>query len=428
MLPKQQIYWHETVQMPDDSGLPPLPEKVDVAIIGGGYTGLSAARTLAGNGVRAAVLEANTIGWGASSRNGGMVLTGLKLGMESVMRKYGRDIASSLFQCSLDSIDAVEQIVKEENIACGFERSGHLLTANKPKHYDALQEEAEFMEREFNHRVHLVPRLEQHSEIGSDLYHGALLDKCSGGLNPAQYVAGLAAAAERAGASLHPRARVDRLSRGGNGFVLETERGSLSADTVLVATSGYTGRVTRELQKKVIPIGSFIIATEKLADDIVKELIPHNRMIFDYKHYLNYFRLWDNRMIFGGRAAFFPETSRTIGRSAEILRGEMVQVYPQLKNVKVEYVWGGTLDFSFDMMTHVGEMDGIYYSLGYAGHGVAMATYLGKTVAEAIIKGDIREHPFASFGFPSAPLGLYNGFPWFLPLAGAWHKILDWVE
>jgi glycine/D-amino acid oxidase-like deaminating enzyme len=195
-----------------------------------------------------------------------------------------------------------------------------------------------------------------------------------------------------------------------------------------VGTSGYTGSVTKKLQTKIIPIGSFIIATEALPDKLVHELSPKNRMIFDYKHYLNYFRLWDNRMIFGGRAAFFPETPNTIQRSAEILRREMIEVYPQLRDVKVEYVWGGTLDFAFDMMTHVGEVNGIYYSLGYAGHGVAMATHLGKTVAEAMIMGNIKDHPFASFNFPGAPLGLYNGSPWFLPFAGAWHKILDWVE
>lgn len=425
---KQQIYWHTTVQMPDDSNLTPLPEKVDVAIIGGGYTGLSAARTFAKNGVKVAVLEANTIGWGASSRNGGMVLTGLKLGMKTVLKKHGRDIAKRLFQCSLDSIDTVEQIIKEENIDCGFARYGHLLATNKPKHYDALQDEVEFMQKEFNHKVLLISRAEQHAEIGSTIYHGALLDEVSGGLNPAQYVAGLAGAAEKAGATLHARARVNKLGRSGKRFVLETERGLLNAESVFVATSGYTGHVTKNLQKKVIPIGSFIIATEKLSDDLVKELIPMGRMIFDYKHYLNYFRLWNNRMIFGGRAAFFPETSNTIQRSADILRREMIQVYPQLKDTKIEYVWGGTLDFAFDMMTHVGEVDGMYYSLGYAGHGVAMATYLGRTVAEAMLKGSIKEHPFASFSFPDAPLGLYNGFPWFLPFAGAWHKILDWIE
>jgi len=426
--PKQHIYWHTTAQMPDNKSLAPLPERVDAAVIGGGYTGLSAARTLAKHGADVAVLEAKAIGWGASSRNGGMVLTGLKPGMQTVMKKYGREIAKRLFQCSLDSIDTVEEIIKEENINCGFARYGHLLTANKPKHYEALKEEAEFMEKEFDHSVHLIPRGEQHSEIGTDLYHGALLDECSGGLNPAQYVTGLAAAAERAGAALHAKAHVRRLARHTDGFLLETERGSLHAGSVLVGTSGYTGSVTPRLQRKIIPVGSFIIATERLPEALARELIPNGRMIFDYKHYLNYFRLWDNRLIFGGRAAFFPETSGTVQRSADILRREMVQVYPQLKDVKVEYVWGGTLDFAFDMMTHVGEMDGMYYSLGYAGHGVAMATHLGKTVAEAMLNGNIKEHPFASFPFPSAPLGLYNGLPWFLPLAGAWQKVLDWVE
>jgi len=428
MMPTQQIYWHTTVKMPDDSKLTPLPERVEVAVIGGGYTGLSSARTLAKQGVKVAVLEANTIGWGASSRNGGMVLTGLKLGMQSVMKKYGRDIAKRLFQCSLASIDTVEQIVKEENIDCGFQRYGHLLMANKPKHYDALKKEIEFMGKEFNHRLHLLSKDEQHAEIGSDIYYGALVDECSGGLNPAQYVSGLAAAAEKAGATLHARARVKRLERRADRFFLETKRGSLSAESVLVATSGYTGNVTRKLQKKVIPIGSFIIATERLPDELTKQLIPNGRMIFDSMHYLNYFRLWEDRMIFGGRAAFFPETSKTIQRSAEILRKEMIDVYPQLKDVKIEYVWGGTLDFAFDMMTHAGEIDGIYYSLGYAGHGVAMATYLGMTVAEAMMQGNIKEHPFNLFPFPPAPLALYNGFPWFLPFAGAWHKILDWIE
>jgi glycine/D-amino acid oxidase-like deaminating enzyme len=330
--------------------------------------------------------------------------------MQTIQKRYGRELAKRLFQTSLDSIDTVERIIREENIDCGFARYGHLVMANKPKQFQAFQEEVEFMEKEFNHRVEIISKQNQREEIGTDIYHGALLDECSGGLNPAQYVAGLAGAAERAGATLHAQARVNRLDRRENRFLVETERGSLNAESVLVATSGYTGNVTKELQKKIIPIGSFIIATEKLSESQAKELIPNGRMIFD------------------SRAAFFPETSRTIERSAEILRREMIQIYPQLKNVKIEYVWGGTLDFAFDMMTHVGERDGIYYSLGYAGHGVAMATHLGKTVAEAMLKGNIREHPFASSDFPSAPLGLYNGFPWFLPFAGVWHKLLDWVE
>lgn len=425
---KQQTYWHTTVRMPDESELAPVPEKVDVAVVGGGFTGLSAALALARRGTKAAVLEANTIGWGASSRNGGMVLTGLKLSMETIFKKYGRDTARGLFRCSLDAIDAVEQIVQEENIDCGFARRGHLLVANKPAHYESMVRSAEFMEREFGHKLRLVPRSDQRQEIGTDLYHGALIDEVSGGLNPAQYVTGLARAAEKAGATLHACARVKKIERAAHGSLVVTERGNIIAEKVLVGTSGYTGGATPKLQNKIIPIGSFIIATEELPDEVVHDLSPNNRMMFDYRHYLNYFRLWGNRLIFGGRAAFFPENENTLRSSAEILRGDMIRVYPQLKEAKVEYVWGGTLDFAFDMMTHVGEMDGLTYSLGYAGHGVALATYLGKTVAEAMLDGSIGKHPFASLGFPGAPLGLYDGRPWFLPFAGMWHRILDWVE
>ncbi len=424
----QQIYWHTTVKMPDDSNLTPLPERADVAIIGGGYTGLSAARTLAKRGVNVVVLEAETMGWGASSRNGGMTLTGLKAPMQTIIKKYGRNLAKELFQVSIDSVATVEQIVEEENIDCGFARTGHLLAANKPKHYEALKDEVEFMAKEFNHKVHLVSPKDLQSEIGSSVYHGALVDDVSAGVNPAQFVAGLADAAEKAGAILCARARVNRLGRSGNRFLIETERGSLTVESVFVATSGYTGNFVKKLQRKIIPIGSFIIATEKLSDALAHELSPKNRMIFDYKHYLNYFRLWDNRMIFGGRAAFFPENENTIAQSGEILRREMLQVYPQLKDAKVEFVWGGTLDFAFDMMTHVGELDGAQYALGYAGHGVAMGTHLGRTVAEAMLSGKLKEHPFAKFNFPNAPLGLYDGRPWFLPFAGMWHKFLDWVE
>lgn len=426
---EEKVFWHDTVKMPAGHDRTPLPEKVDVAIIGGGYTGLSAALTLAKRGARAAVLEAESIGWGASSRNGGMVLTGLKIPWQTAIKRYGREMARRLFQCSLETIDLVEQIVREENIQCGFARTGHLLVANKPKHYDALAAEVDFMAKEYDHAVRLVPRQEQRSEIGSDLYYGALVDEASAGLNPAQYVAGLAGAAEKAGATLHARARVHRLERREKRFFVETERGAVLADQVLAATNGYTSSVTPQLRRRIIPLGSYIIATERLPDQLARELSPHNRMIFDFKHFINYFRLSDDRrMIFGGRAAFFPETSQTVRQSAEILRKQMIQVYPQLHAVRVEYVWGGTLAFPFDLMPHAGEMDGVYYALGYAGHGVAMATWLGKTVAEAMLEGNIKDHLFAGFPFRGAPLGLYRDKAWFLPLVGAWHRFLDVIE
>jgi glycine/D-amino acid oxidase-like deaminating enzyme len=182
------------------------------------------------------------------------------------------------------------------------------------------------------------------------------------------------------------------------------------------------------LKKKLIPIGSFIITTEILPAALAKELSPRNRMIYDSKNYLHYYRLTpDGRMLFGGRAAFFPENDQTIRRSGEILRQGMIGVYPQLRDARLEYVWGGTLDFAFDIMPHAGQMDGMYYAVGYAGHGVAMATYQGQKIAE-MMAGDQPENPFVGIPFPGAPLGLYNGKPWFLPFAGAWYKVLDWVS
>ncbi len=428
---REKTFWLDTMEMPAPPPLP-LPHSVDVAVLGAGFTGLSAARTLAKRGASVAVLEAETIGWGASSRNGGMVLTGLKLGVGKLISRYGLEATRRMYAASLASIDCVEQIVREENIECDFSRCGHLEVACKPRHSREFSRSAERIAREFHHSLRVVPRDELHAEIGSSIYHGGMVDEASAGLNPARYVAGLARAAVKAGAAIFERTRAETLERetrnAAPGWRVTTSSGSLWARDVLVATSGYTGGVTPSLQRKIIPIGSYIIVTEILPEALARELNPRNRMIFDSKNYLYYFRLTpDRRMLFGGRAAFFPETSQSIRKSAEILSRGMTEVYPQLRDTRVEYVWGGTLDFAFDIMPHAGRLDGLYYALGYAGHGVAMATYLGSKMAETICGGQ-EENPFAEIPFPGAPLGLYNGRPWFLPLAGLWYKFLDWLS
>jgi glycine/D-amino acid oxidase-like deaminating enzyme len=434
---QERNYWLTTVEMPRAEASPLLPENADVAVIGAGFTGLSAARTLAKRGAKVAVLESETIGWGASSRNGGMVLTGMKLGVNQLISRYGRELAQRMYAASLASIDCVEQIVREEGIECDFSRSGHLEVACKQKHFDDYARQAEVIAREFNHELRVVERQDLSAEIGSNIYFGGMVDEVSARLNPARYVAGLASAAIKAGAEIFEHARVESLEResrhGEAGWKLTTAQGRLWARDVFVGTSGYTGRATPALQKKIIPIGSFIITTEILPEKLARELSPRNRMIYDSKNYLYYYRLTpDGRMLFGGRAAFFPENDQTVRRSAEILRRGMIDVYPQLSDAKLEYVWGGTLDFAFDIMPHAGQIDGMYYAVGYAGHGVAMATYQGQKMAELIAAqataGEKPENPFVGIPFPGAPLGLYNGTPWFLPFAGAWYKFLDWVS
>jgi len=428
---KPKSFWSETVSSdtPRPTG---LPQSVDVAIIGAGLTGLSAARTLANSGLSVSVLEAEGIGWGASSRNGGMLLTGLKVPVGKLINKFGLGLAREMYGASLASIDCVERIVRDEQIDCAFMRSGHLAVACKQLHFDDFQRAAERLARDFNHEVRVTSRQDLGTEIGSEVYFGGLVDESSAGLNPAQYVSGLGRAAEKSGAQICEQTCVKSVQRekkaASPGFRVETSRGSLWARHLFAATSGYTGQATPTLRKRVIPIGSYIIVTEPLPEDLALRLSPRNRMIYDSKNFLHYFRLTpDRRMLFGGRAAFFPETPSTVRKSATILHDEMLSIFPALRDAAVEYVWGGTLDFTFDMLPHGGEIDGMYYAMGYAGHGVAMATYLGAKTA-AMIVGAENHNPFTRVPFPRAPFGLYNGTPWFLPLAGAWYKLLDWIR
>ena len=209
---KETNYWLTTVQAPNVERQP-LPEHVDVAIIGAGFTGLSAARALAGRGAKVGVLEAKTIGWGASSRNGGMVLTGLKLGVNKLISRYGRERAQRMYAASLASIECVEQLVRQGAIDCDFSRSGHLEVACKQKHFDGYARQAEVIAREFSHQLRIVPRHELQTEIGSSIYYGGMVDEVSAGLNPALYVAGLARAAEKAGATIFENARVEKIER-----------------------------------------------------------------------------------------------------------------------------------------------------------------------------------------------------------------------
>jgi glycine/D-amino acid oxidase-like deaminating enzyme len=428
---KETNYWLQTGAQPVEGLDGPPPEQVDVAVVGAGFCGLSAARTLAKRGVRVAVLEAEAIGWGASCRNGGMVLTGMKLPVPTLMARYGREVVRRMYAASLDSIDLVEQIVKEEQIACSFSRCGHLEVACKQAHFDAFVESAAEIKREFNHHLRIVPNCELDAEIGSKIYYGGMVDETSGGLNPAKFVAGLGHAAQCAGALLYDRARVTRISsvwKGGKqGFLLETSRGRISAQEVLLASGAYTTEATPALRKKIIPIGSYIIATEPLPADLARQLSPRNRMIYDSRHFLYYYRLTpDNRMLFGGRAAFFPESQHTVRESAELLRQGMIRVYPQLQGTSVDYAWGGTLDFALDVMPHSGRIDGMHFALGFAGHGVAAATWMGAQLAGAIC-GDPDDNPFSSISFPGAPIGLRSGNTWALPLAGAYYRVLDWL-
>src|SRR5271168_4485980 len=210
---REHNYWLTTAQIPRTDASRSLPSRVDVAVIGAGFTGLSAARTLATRGASVAVLESETVGWGASSRNGGMVLTGMKLGVNQLISMYGRDLTRRMYAASLATVDCVEQLVREEAIDCDFSRCGHLEVACKQKHFDDYARQVEVIAREFNHQLRVVQRNELNAEIGSKIYYGGMVDEVSAGLNPARYVAGLGRAATKAGAEIFERTRVESVQR-----------------------------------------------------------------------------------------------------------------------------------------------------------------------------------------------------------------------
>ena len=421
-------WWAETDDTARGGRAPegPLPARTDVAVVGAGYTGLSAARSLARAGASVVVLEKETLAWGASSRNGGQVLTGLKLGADALLRRFGRERARTLHAASLAAIDFLEGLVAEEGIECGFARTGHLEAAFKPSHFARFERERELLEREFGHRVHLIRRAEQRSELGSDLYHGLLLDERSGGLHPARYARGLAAAAARAGAGLHEQTPALAIRREGARFAIQTPRGTLAADEVLVATNGYTDAAVPALRRRVVAVGSHVIATERLDPQRAAAHLPRRRMVFDSKNFLYYFRLSpDDRLLFGGRAQFTPSSPRSTRASVEILRRGMCDVFPELAGTSVDYAWSGNVCFTLDLLPRAGRLNGLHYAMGYGGHGVAMATYMGDVVAETILRRPDR-NPFRDLPFPAIPF--YDGRPWFLPLVGLWYKVADWLR
>jgi glycine/D-amino acid oxidase-like deaminating enzyme len=400
--------------------------RVDVAIIGAGYTGLAAARQLAKSGAAVVVFESEHAGWGASSRNAGQVLTGLRVDPQTLVARYGDVAARALFAASLESIDALESLIQDEAIECEYERSGHIQAASKPDHFRAFQKEQELLKRVFGHDVKLVDRGRQHAELGSSAYYGLLVDDRSAGLNPARYVAGLADAAKRAGAVLVEGTRVRRLARHGTRWIVSTSRGEVDAGDVLAATNGYTEAPLAALQRRLVPIGSYVVVTAPLGDDLAAQLLPTRRMGFDSKHLLYFFRLTrDNRLLFGGRAEFGRPDANATRRAVTILQRGLAAVFPEAARVPVEYAWSGNVAFARDEMPHAGRVEEVFFAGGYGGHGIAMATCLGGLIARRIA-GEPVTHPL--FDRPFLAIPLYWGRPWFLPLVDAYFRFRDRIE
>jgi glycine/D-amino acid oxidase-like deaminating enzyme len=420
-------YWQDTAEPSGDYRRTPVPEKVDVAIIGAGFTGLSAAVEFAKQGASVVVLERHTVGWGASGRNGGMATTGLAISFNTAVKRYGGTRAVEMFREYNDAIDTIEKLVHNYGIDCDFQRFGKLSLAFHPSHYEGMLKSQEQLAALADYEVITIPKSEIHSEIGSDFYHGAMLDPLGAGLHVGKFVHGLAGASVAAGAVICENAAVTELHKvSGTVHDVHTTRGVVRAKQVLVATSGYTGAVTPWLQRRVIPVGSFIIVTEPLRDDVVKRVLPNRRMASDSKMLTYYFRITpDNRLLFGGRARFALSSPDSDVKSGKILREAMLELFPYLWDTKVDYTWGGLVDLSMDQMVHAGVHDGLFYSLCYSGHGVQMAAHMGTNMVR-YMGGDKTANVWE--GLKNPPVPGHFGPPWFLPIIGGAAKIIDRIK
>lgn len=423
---KLETFWTDQAPRPADLAVASeLPTAVDVAIVGSGYTGLNAARVLAKSGAAVAVLERHTIGWGASSRNGGMATPGIKQGFQNILKWYGPEKERQFWQASLDAIDLIDEIVKTENIDCDWKRNGHIALAYKPSHFEHMREHmAWYVDKMgYTHKT-LVSRDEIRSEIGTDVYFGGMADDFSGGIQPAKYVFGLAKAVAAYGVNLCEHAEVTAVNRLPNGFELFTSRGAVKAKEVLVATNGYTDNLVRKIKPKIFPIGSYIIVTEPLSAELQQSISPKGRMFYDTKNFLNYFRLTpDGRFLWGGRNNLSPNLD--LEESAAMLRKDMAYTFPELAEKPITHTWSGQLGGTFDLMPHIGRVDGIHYAFGYSGHGLSIATYVGTEVGK-LLSGAIKSSPFAEI--PERTMFFYRNKPWFLPFAALYYRFLDQVS
>jgi glycine/D-amino acid oxidase-like deaminating enzyme len=417
-------YWLDTATPSGDHRRVAVPERVDIAVIGAGFTGLSAALEAAQAGATVVVLDRHTVGWGASGRNGGMATTGLAVGLGKAIKRYGRQAAIEMFSEYNRAIDTVEDLVKEHSIDCDFDRFGKLTLAMNAKQVRQMRRTQQTLAELADHQVTVVGKEDIHSEIGSDFYAGGMVDPLGAGMHVGKFVHGLAAAGIRAGATICEDTQVTQLKAvSGGGHAVHTTRGVLRAEEVLVATSGYTGPLTPWLMRRTIPVGSFIIVTEPLPLETAQRILPRQRQASDNKMLTYYFRITpDNRLLFGGRARFALSSPDSDLKSAEILKQAMSTVFPYLSSARIDYTWGGLVDLSMDRMVHAGQRDGIHYSLGYSGHGVQMATYMGKQMALSML-GKPSRNLWEELPYRAVPG--HFGPPWYLPFIGGAAKVID---
>jgi glycine/D-amino acid oxidase-like deaminating enzyme len=418
---KQTPFWHD--QLGPAPVLPSQPPgKVDVLIVGSGYTGLSAAITTARAGRSTLVVDTEDPGFGCSSRNGGQISTSVKPTLEKLSAKFGLEKARAIRTEGANALKWIGNFVTDEGLDCDFRRVGRFHAAHTPQHYETLARDAEKLRQQEGIDSFAVPRSEQRSQLGTDAYFGGVVFSAHCSVHPGKFHRELLRLALEAGVQVVGHCRVTQIDRAAPGFRASTTKGPIQAQDVIVATNGYTTGLTPWLQRRVIPIGSYIIATEELPEATIDTLFPGDRIASDTCKVVYYYRASPDRrrVLFGGRVSA-AETTPLAG--ATRLRQDMCRIFPELEGVGLSHAWSGTVAYSFDELAHTGVHEGIHYAMGYCGSGVSMAPYLGMRAGQKVLGLPEGTTAFDGLPFPTRPF--YRGKPWFLPTAVAWYRWND---
>ena len=417
---KTDPYWWDDAPRPQITPSE-LPQNVDVAIIGSGYTGLNAALQTTRGGRSTLILDANDAAWGCSSRNGGQASNSLKPDLERLAKQIGRQSAEGVLQEGLNALKYVDEVVKQENLDCDWVKCGRFVGAHNKLEYKKMLKIAG-RNMPLKLPCHIISPDEVHNEIGTDFYHGGVVYPHVGALHPGKYSLELLDRVQARGAQVISHCEVTDVSKSAHGYMLSTAKGQVRARDVVIATNGYSGKLFPWLSRRIIPIGSYIIATEPLEKPLMDELLPTRRMICDTRRMVFYYRACpkDKRILFGGRVALREGDSL---KSAPVLHQRMTEIFPKLANTRISHTWMGYVAFTFNTMPHIGRHEGMYYCMGYCGSGVSLASYFGMKIGKQVLGESEGDSPLSNVAFNTRPY--YNGTPWFLAPSIMYYQMRD---
>ncbi len=407
---RPQSYYAASISQPFAGDQADGDMQADVCIIGGGYTGASAALHLAQQGVSVILLEAHTVGWGASGRNGGQVCTGQRQEQQALEQQFGKAHAHTLWDLSEEAKHCLRSLIEEHSIECDY-KAGIAHADHKPGYVDDTREYVDKLNQEYDYdQIRYLSKDEMAEVTGSDTYYGGSFDLGAGHLHPLNYALGLAHAAKKLGAKIYEHAPVSSYQVADD-VTINTPDFKVKANHVVLACNGYLGKLEPRLAGKIMPINNFVAATEPLSDSLADRINPRDVAIADSRFVVNYYRMSaDRRLLFGGGENYRAGFPKDI---AAFVRKPMCQIYPELKETPIEFAWGGTLAVTLNRLPHFGTLDQgrVIYAQGYSGQGVALATLAGKLISEVIAGEADRFDTIAKLPTPSFPGGTLLRWP-----------------